>query len=140
VRVVLDTNVLVSAVFFGGIPGSVLQACMEGDHTLVVSLSVYGEYKRVGQELGHRHPRRSDVWESILTHIATHAIHVDAETLSVHVSEDPDDDRFLACALAARPCLIVSGDKHLLSVSGWNKIEVLRPRQFYDRYIKHQDL
>ena len=138
-RVVLDTNVLVSAVFFGGIPDRVLQSCMSGDHTLVVSLSVYDEYKRVGQELGRRHPRRSEVWESILTHIATRALHVDAETLTVQVSEDADDDRFLACALAARPCLIVSGDKHLLSVTGWNEIEVLRPRQFYDRFIKQED-
>lgn len=138
-RVVLDTNVLVSAVFFGGTPDRVLQACMSGDHTLVVSLSVYDEYRRIGQELGRRHPRRSEVWESILTHIATHALHVDAETFTVQVSEDADDDRFLACALAARPCLIVSGDKHLLSVTGWNEIEVLRPRQFYDRFIKHED-
>ncbi|MFC1544216.1 PIN domain-containing protein [Gemmatimonadota bacterium] len=65
----LDTNVLASAVFFGGTPSRVLQACMEGDHTLVVSLAVYSEYKRVGQELGRRHSQRKDVWESVLTQI-----------------------------------------------------------------------
>ncbi|MFC1559243.1 putative toxin-antitoxin system toxin component, PIN family [Gemmatimonadota bacterium] len=132
----LDTNVLVSAVFFGGIPNRVLQACIDGDHSLVVSPTVYAEYQRIGSELGRRHPRRKEVWESILTHIATRAMHVDAKPLHVPVSDDADDDHFLACALAVRPCLVVSGDKHLLDVSGWNDIEVLTPRQFYDRHIK----
>lgn len=138
-RIVLDTNVLVSAVFFGRTPGRVLEACADGDHTLVVSLTVYGEYQRVGRELGRRHPQRKEVWETVLTRIATHAVHVDAEPLKVPLSEDADDDHFLACALAARPCLIVSGDKHLLSVSGSSEIEVLTPRQFHDRHIKQKD-
>lgn len=138
-RIVLDTNVLVSAVFFGGIPSRVLQACVDGDHSLVVSLTVYAEYQQVGRELGRRYPQRKEVWEAILTHIATHAMHVDAQPLSIQVSNDADDDHFLACALAARPCLIVSGDKHLLDISGWSEIDVLTPRQFYDRHIKQKD-
>lgn len=44
-------------------------------------------------------------------------------------------DKFLATALAATVRIIVSGDKHLLRVSGWHRIEVLKPRQFVDRYI-----
>ena len=46
-----------------------------------------------------------------------------------------DDDKFLACALASGAGTIVSGDKHLLSVSGYRGIEVLRPRAFVDRYL-----
>ena len=52
------------------------------------------------------------------------------------VSEDPDDDKFLAAALAGHPRLVVSGDKHLLRVSGWQGIEVLKARPFVDRYIR----
>ncbi|WP_396216981.1 PIN domain-containing protein, partial [Gemmatimonas sp.] len=44
---------------------------------------------------------------------------VDAPPLDERVSEDPDDEMFLAAALAANARLIVSGDKHLLRVSGW---------------------
>ena len=51
------------------------------------------------------------------------------------VCEDPDDDKFLACALAARCKLIISGDKQLLRASGYRRIEVLTPRQFVDRYL-----
>jgi predicted nucleic acid-binding protein len=52
------------------------------------------------------------------------------------VSDDPDDDKFLACARSAGVPIVVSGDKHLLEVSGWESIDVLKPRQFVDRYLK----
>jgi putative PIN family toxin of toxin-antitoxin system len=139
VRVILDTNVLISAVFFGGIPGHVLDACVDGEHTLAVSPSVYSEYQRIGQELGRRYSQRKVVWESVLAQVAAHALHVDAAPLGSPVSDDVDDDNFFACALAARPCLIVSGDKRLLDVSGWNEIEALTPRKFHDRYLRHKD-
>ena len=48
---------------------------------------------------------------------------------------DPADDKFLACALASGTRVIVSGDKHLLRVSGWQRIEVVTPRQCVDWYI-----
>jgi len=53
----------------------------------------------------------------------------------MQVSEDPDDDVFLACAAAAGAQIVISGDKHLRRVSGWNGIQVLTPRQFFDRYL-----
>ncbi|MBA3558208.1 MAG: PIN domain-containing protein [Gemmatimonadaceae bacterium] len=59
---------------------------------------------------------------------------VDAPQLPAAVSADPDDDKFLACAVASRTPVIVSGDKHLLRVSGWGGIEVLTPRQVIERY------
>jgi predicted nucleic acid-binding protein len=51
------------------------------------------------------------------------------------VCEDPDDDKFIACALASGCKVIVSGDKHLLKVSGFGGIRVLRPRAFIDEYL-----
>jgi predicted nucleic acid-binding protein len=51
------------------------------------------------------------------------------------VCEDPDDDKFIACALASGCSVIISGDKHLLKVSGYQGIEVLKQRQFADRYL-----
>ena len=47
----------------------------------------------------------------------------------------PDDDKFLACAIAGKSKLIVSGDKHLLRVSGYRGIKVERPREFIDEYL-----
>ena len=61
---------------------------------------------------------------------------VSASQLAEPVSEDPDDDKFLACAKSAGVSVIVSGDKHLLEVSGWEAIDVLKPRKFVDRYLE----
>jgi len=60
--------------------------------------------------------------------LAMNASIVDALPLSEPVCEDPCDDMFLAAAIASRTRLIVSGDKHLLRVSGWRGITVLTPR------------
>ncbi len=48
-RIVLDTNVLVSAVFFGGLPGRILEAWRNGHLQLVMSADILQEYQRVGQ-------------------------------------------------------------------------------------------
>jgi predicted nucleic acid-binding protein len=51
------------------------------------------------------------------------------------VCEDPDDDKFIACALAGESKVILSGDKHLLRDSGYQGIEVLKSRDFVDKYL-----
>lgn len=49
--------------------------------------------------------------------------------------EDPDDDKFIACALASESKVIISGDKHLLKISGYLNIEMLKPRDFVNKYL-----
>ena len=46
------------------------------------------------------------------------------------------DDKVLACAIAGGEKLVVSGDKHLLRVSGYQGLTVMKPREFVDRYLK----
>lgn len=84
----------------------------------------------MGLVLSDRH-EGADI-ESLLTLLAIHSELVDAPDLPEPVCEDPDDDKFLACALAAGVQVVVSGDRHLLRVSGWSGIEVLTPRQFVE--------
>jgi uncharacterized protein len=55
--------------------------------------------------------------------------------LPERVSSDPDDDKFLACALAASVPVVVSGDRDLLDHTGWRGVRVLRPRQFTDEFL-----
>ena len=130
-RVILDTNVFVSGVFFTGPPAQILEAWSQGKISLVVSSDILDEYYRVGRELAGRYPEVN--LEPALVLLAIHAEIVTAPDLPDSVCEDPDDDKFLACALAAGIPVIVSGDKHLLRVSGWESVEVVRPRQFVDR-------
>ncbi len=102
---------------------------------LVLSPEILEEYQRVGTELARRHAERAEVLEPVLALIAANATMVNATPLAEQVSEDPADDMFLAAARTARAQLIVSGDRHLLRVSGWSGITVLTPRQFLDRHL-----
>lgn len=134
-RVVLDTNVVMSGVFFGGVPGQILTAWHGGRVTLVVSPSILDEYRRVGALLAAQYEGVN--FEPFAALLAVHAEVVDApEHLAEPVGEDPADQKFLACALGAGATCVVSGDWHLLRVSGWQGIEVLRPRTFVDRYLE----
>ena len=71
----------------------------------------------------------------ILNFVIEHAKVYQPVELKEAICEDPDDDKFFACALASGSQVIVSGDKHLLKVSGYQGIEVLKPREFLDRFL-----
>ena len=134
-RVVVDTNVLVSGVFFGGVPSRVLEAWRDGLIELVVSPEILEEYRRVGEELARRFPGVS--LAPFLALLATHAVMVEPQELPERVATDPDDDKFFACALAAHCRLIVSGDRHLLAASGYRGVKVIRPRELLDGLNPH---
>ena len=132
-RVILDTNVFVSGVFFGGIPARILEAWRDRRIHPVLSAEILDEYRRVGATLGKRYPGVD--LEPFLAILAVHAEVVEAPALAEPVSVDPDDDKFLACAVAAGVTVIVSGDKHLVDESGWQGVRVLRPREFAEEFL-----
>jgi predicted nucleic acid-binding protein len=94
------------------------------------------EYQRVGKRLAAKFSGISI--EPMLALAATHAVVVPARALSRPVCDDPDDDKFLACVLAGRCRVVVSGDKGLLRVSGYRRIQVLTARQFVDTHLKRR--
>jgi len=55
--------------------------------------------------------------------------------LPEQVCGDPDDDKFIACALAGGSGYIVSGDRALLAVKGHEGSHVIRPRPFCDTFL-----
>jgi len=132
-RVVVDTNVLVSGVFFSGIPRRILEAWRDRRIVIVASLEILEEYRRVGERLGAQFEGVS--LEPFFTLLATNALIVQPRQLPEAIVSDPADDKFFACALAADCRVIVSGDKRVLAASGYGGVEVLRPRGFVERYL-----
>lgn len=132
-RVVLDTNVFVSGIFFSGPPYQILKAWHDGKLKLVISPEIFEEYLRVGAVLNEQFPT-IDLGK-ILEVVADKASMVHAQSLPEAVCIDPDDDKFLACAISGKSRVIVSGDKHLLHVSGYREIRVMKPREFVDKYL-----
>ena len=129
-NVILDTNVFVSGVFFSGPPFRILQAWRDRRVHLVVSPGILDEYQRVADILKERFPNLD--LDPIIDFLVVEATVVSAPDLSERISADPDDDKFLACAIASSTQLIISGDRHLLDVNGYRGIRILRPRQFLD--------
>ena len=132
-RVVLDTNVFISGVFFSGPPYTILQAWRDDVLKLILSPEIFQEYQRVSEELSTQFPQidRSEILDLVLTKGQM----IDAGILPDPISADADDDKFLACAVAGSVGYIVSGDKHLLDVAKYRNVTVVKPRQFVDKYL-----
>lgn len=135
-RLVLDTNVFISGVFFAGPPFDILKAWRAGQVEIVVSAEILDEYRRVGVELSEKYTTVD--LTPFLELLISHASVVHAPPLDERVCSDPDDDKFAACALAGRSKFICSGDKALLKISGYKEISVVTPRAFVDRYLPHK--
>jgi len=130
-RIVCDTNVLVSATLSNGTPRKLLRLIACGEVENAVSLEILAEAKNVLVR-----PKFGFSPEQV-----THAIDVFSE-ISVLVApvqpvdvikDDPSDNRILEAADAAMADCIVSGDKHLLNLQSWNGIEILSPADFMER-------
>jgi len=132
-KVVVDTNVLISGVFFGGMPSRVLEAWRDGKIDLVVSPDIVEEYRRVGEELAARFTGVS--LAPLLALLVMTAEIIEPPGLPEQISKDPDDDKFIACALAGDCQFIISGDKDLLEVSGYQGVEVVAPREFLESFL-----
>jgi putative PIN family toxin of toxin-antitoxin system len=133
VKVVIDTNVLISGVFFTGPPSKILEARRDERVRVVISPDIFEEYRRVGDVLKTQFPG-VDI-ERILGLLANNTEIVSPESLPLPVCEDPDDDKFLSCALKSGANVIISGDKHLLKASGYKGLQIITPRKFVDDYL-----
>ncbi len=132
-KVILDTNVFISGVFYSGPPNQILNAWRDGKIQMVISHEILQEYLRVGEIFADKFP--SIELQPILDLVTIEAeLHI-AEDLPGQVCCDPDDDKFLACAIASGNNIIVSGDKHLLEISGFQGIEILKPHEFIKKYL-----
>lgn len=132
-RVVLDTNVPVSAIFFAGIPARILAAWGEGRFEMLASVDLLTEYWRVVARLGRRFP--SVEAQPVLDLVTRERRVVEPVSVLDSACDDPDDLKFLACALGGGAKSIVSGDRALLRGSGFQVLEVLAPRAFVKRYL-----
>lgn len=131
-NVIIDTNVLISGIFFGGLPRKILEMWYGGLFEFVISEEIYAEYIRVHNELCSKY---QGVDASELIHlIFSRSKMLKPKSLIEQVCSDKDDDKFISCALSC--CgIIISGDKALLSCDGYQKLKVYTPRQFLD-FIK----
>lgn len=130
-RTVIDTNVIASAMFFGGKPRLLLEIAMSGKLEVYASEEIVVEYKETVEELQARYPGKP---LHLPLAIMIAAMKLIAPVSHVHVCRDPDDDKFIDCALDGKCMYIVSGDKDLLSIGHYQGIEIVTVAEFLKQY------
>ena len=130
-RAVLDTNVVISAIFFGGMPLKIVRAAFVKKVELVASRAVLREYREVVERLHVQFP--SVNYRRPLSILESKLIIVRPVALGETVCRDPDDDAIIACALGGKAKVICSGDDDLLALNGFRGLEIMQPSDFCQR-------
>ena len=130
-RVVLDNNILISALIWRGLPRRVLDEGLELGWQFYTSPALFDELERV---LSYPHLaqaifKKQQTPGAILSLIREVLRAVQAPVLTSKVCRDPDDDAVLACAKAANADFIVSGDQDLLVLQAFEGIQIVTAAQ-----------
>lgn len=130
--VVVDTNVVISALLFGGVPGRLVPLWRKSAVIPYMSREILAEYIRV---LSYpKFQLQTDeieylVYREILPHFEVVDL---TASRPVIIAKDPSDDLFLYCAQTAGVDFIVSGDQHLLQLQSFEKIPIVSVPRFLD--------
>ena len=128
-KVVLDTNVLVSGIFFEASPAArMIDLWLKGGLQAYATPQILEEYRRVIE-------RFSLLWEPVLEHdwpslLPKLCSVLPDEENPRRISRDPTDDKFLFCALHARAEYLVSGDRDLTTLSEEFPFKIVSPGEF----------
>ena len=129
-RIVCDTNILVSGILFKGHPRRILAMVSRGDVTNCTSPALLREAEEV--LLRPKFGLRSSVVSGVVALFRDTFEIVHPSRQVAAIVDDPDDNIVLEAADAASADLIVSGDKHLLNLKSWNGIKIMSPGKFVE--------
>jgi uncharacterized protein len=129
VRVVADTNVFISALMFGGLPGTLVDLALLQSFLLVTSPALLDELDEKLRLKFGLSPNDADL---VRAQLQSSAVVVKPTVILEVIKDDADDNRVLECAAAGEANYIVSGDRHLLQLRSYEGIPILTVRQFMD--------
>ncbi len=127
-KIVMDTNVFVSAAILKGTRSILMEKWKGGKFILLFSPEIFDEYFEVIARSKFNQDEK-DIRE-LAKLLTEKGIAVEPRTQLKVVKEDPDDNKFLECAVGGQADFIVSGDRHLLSLQRYEGIEILKIAQF----------
>jgi putative PIN family toxin of toxin-antitoxin system len=135
IRVVIDTNVFVSS-FFGGNPKKIIDIWKNEEVVLCLSKDILDEYIDVLQRVGLKDENEL---EDLLSFFAKgFNIIFTTNTPKINaVRDDPEDDKFIECAVALRAEVIITGDKALKTMGEYMGIKILTPHEFLKTHKIH---
>ncbi len=137
-RVVLDTNVLISGTFWTGDSFRIVQLIDKGELTLILSKEILDEYDYIlhSDEITEKKAYKPECVASILKQVQLANFIEPIEKLKV-VENDPDDDKFIEAAIAGNADYIISQDNHLLKLKEFRGIKIVTPAEFLNSLNVH---
>jgi len=130
-RVVLDTSVLVSFLLTRGrVISAIIEQWETGRLEVIVSPQIIAELRRVAKDERLANRLRPGALEVLLRALAENAEVVVGELELPGVTEDPDDDMVVACAVEGNAAYIITRDQHLLRMGAYRDIVIVSPEEF----------
>ena len=133
-KVVVDTNVFISS-FFGGIPRQIIHCWKKGKITLCFSQEIIEEYIEVLNRLGLKDKNEIQKLTKLFSEGYNSIFTAKTPDLKV-VEDDPDDNKFIECAVALDCKVIISGDEHLKNIRKYIDIDIISPKEFIKVWIQ----
>ena len=128
-RIVVDTNVVASAVLFGGKPGALIRFVLTHAVSAVATQEIIAEYQSTIDSLFQKYNGRELFFSADSIYSAMEII--PAQT-RVDVCRDPDDNKFISCAIDGQCYYIVSGDKDLLTLKEYSDVKIVTVAEFFE--------
>jgi putative PIN family toxin of toxin-antitoxin system len=126
-RIVLDSNVYISALLFGGIPELPIRLAIAGKITVLISEAILSEVKGVLSAKFRWTDKQVAGFEKEIRSLAEV---IDATSVLSVVTGDAADNRVLECAVDGSANCIITGDRHLARLKTYGSIRIVSPRQF----------
>jgi len=129
-KVVIDTNIFVSS-FFGGKPRKIIDLWKNEKITLCLSNAILDEYIDVLRRIGLKDEYELEELLSLFSR-GFNILFI-TKTPKIHIIEnDPDDDKFIECAVALKADAVITGDREVLAVREYMGIKILTPQRFLE--------
>ena len=133
-KIVADINVVISGTFFGGAPRRVVEAIGKKEIKAYATPEIIEEYEEIVEEMISR--KQGNLRKDVLSLFTAKLNLIEAKT-KVEVCRDPDDDKFISCALDAKALYIVSGDKDLLVIGQYEDVQIITAADFCNQYLNN---
>ena len=134
-RILIDTNVLISGLFFGGLPKKLLSEIDFEKFIICINEEILAEYnEQIDKKISSpKYHLNEEIRKNFFSNLQSFEMVSDLK-----VCRDPKDDKFINCAIDAKAIYIVSGDNDLLTIKNFAGIEIVMAREFYDRYLRQK--
>lgn len=134
-KIVIDTNVIISGSFFGGIPKKILEFVINEEVESYASSEIIKEYYESKEQVGKKIKKKinDNLFSSFVK-----GVKIIKPISRINICRDPDDDKFIECAVDAKALYIISGDKDLLTIKNYDEVEIITAKDFCEKYLSSQ--